>query len=123
MNRTSIFTVYSGLCLAGVAGVAVLAFAGKISEPMTVAAFFAFYGFLCTTGIFWMLGKVKAQMEWYDDRHHSTVDENAQRIADVYRNVENEVRQINSRMDDIDRDVTRETGAIWSALESVPVKK
>ena len=123
MNRTSIFTVYSGLCLAGVAGVAVLAFAGKISEPMTVAAFFAFYGFLCTTGIFWMLGKVKAQMEWYDDRHHSTVDENAQRIADVYRNVESEVRQINSRMDYIDRDVTRETGAIWSALESVPVKK
>lgn len=123
MNRTSIFTVYSALCLAGVAGIAVLAFAGKISEPMTIAAFFAFYGFLCTTGIFWMLGKVKAQMEWYDERHHSTVDENTQRIADVYRNVENEVRQINSRMDEIDRDFTRETGAVWAALESVPSKK
>lgn len=123
MNRTSIFTVYSGLCLAGVAGVAVLAFAGKISEPMTIAAFFAFYGFLCTTGIFWMLGKVKAQMEWYDERHHSTVDENTQRIADVYRSVESEVRQINGRIDEVDRDVSREVSAIWSALESAPAKK
>lgn len=123
MNRTSIFTVYSGLCLAGVAGVSVLALMGKINQPIAIAAFFAFYGFLCTTGVFWMLGKVKAQMEWYDERHHNTVDENTQRIADVYRNVESEVRQINGRIDEVDRDVSREVSAIWSALESAPSKK
>lgn len=119
MNKTSIFVTYSVLCLVGFAGIAVIGFSGKSNDLAAIIAFFAFYGFLCTTGVFWVLGKVKAQMEWYDERHHNTNDENSQRITEVYRSIENEVRQINSRIDDAERDFAREITGVWSAMEDV----
>ena len=123
MGKTSIFTAYSVLCLIGFAGVSALSFAGKINEPTTVAAFFAFYGFLCTTGLFWVVGRLKAQMEWYDERHHDNNSSVAERFAEVYRSVESESQQMNRRIDETAQDMQREVNAVWNAIESAPSKK
>ncbi len=118
MNKVSVFVVYSLLSLVGFGGVALLGFTGKSNDLSAIIAFFSFYGFLCTTGVFYVVGKMKAGMEWQDERIGDVTRDNVERIKEVYSLVDSEVRQMNGRVDEVQDSLSREISSVWSEMES-----
>ena len=121
MNKASIFVAYSLLSLVGFGGVALLGFTGKSNDINAIIAFFSFYGFLCTTGVFYVVGKMKAAMEWQDERINDTTRMHTEAVREIYTYIDGETRQINSRIDDVSDDTHREFGHIWQRVEAEPV--
>jgi len=116
-NKTSIFTAYAAIAVVGFGGVALLNFAGKSNDNNALIAFLGFYGFFCTTGIFYVLGKQKASIEAlvsHVDRSHDSVHE---RMNDVYRQISDESRYHNENLEDKTDDLWREVGRIGDKVE------
>lgn len=118
MNKASVFVVYSLLSLVGFGGVALLGFTGKSNDLNAIIAFFSFYGFLCTTGVFYVVGKMKASMEWQDERINDANRVHQESIREVYSYIDGETRQVNGRIDDLNDHFTREVGLVWNEVES-----
>ena len=116
-NKSSIFVTYAALCVVGFAGVTLLSFTGKSNDLAAVVAFFAFYGFFCTTSVFYVLGKQKAWMEAINtsvDRSHDRLNEC---MNDVYRQMSEESRALNDTMHSTTDDLWREVGRISDKVE------
>jgi hypothetical protein len=118
MNKVSVFVVYSLLSLVGFGGVALLGFTGKSNDLNAIIAFFSFYGFLCTTGVFYVVGKMKAAMEWQDERINDTTRMHTEAVREIYTYIDGEARQINGRVDDAQDSLSREISSVWSEMES-----
>jgi hypothetical protein len=118
MNKASIFVAYSLLSLVGFGGVALLGFTGKSNDVNAILAFFCFYGFLCTTGVFYVVGKMKAAMEWQDERINDTTRMHTEAVREIYTYIDGEARQINGRVDDAQDSLSREISSVWSEMES-----
>lgn len=101
MNKTSIFTAYAVLCLVAFAGVSVLSITGKIGQPIAVTAFFAFYGFLSTTALFYLLGKGSVAIDQHD------------------RNLQEEIRHVHSRIDEFNEKTQNDIYRIWDNIETI----
>lgn len=130
MNKISVFTAYAVMCLIGFAGVSVLSFSGKISEPTAVTAFFAFYGFLSSTALFYLLGKAGTGMEeynrrinmFYSDTENSIETGNRllqEEITSTNRKMEDEFRQTHNRIDDLHRDMSNDLARMWDKMDSI----
>lgn len=116
-NKSSIFVTYAALCVVGFAGVTLLSFTGKSNDLAAVVAFFAFYGFFCTTSVFYVLGKQKAWMESINthvDRSHDSLNE---RMNDVYRQISDESRVLNESIHANTDELWREIGRIGDQVE------
>jgi hypothetical protein len=118
MNKASIFVAYSLLSLVGFGGVALLGFTGKSNDLNAIIAFFSFYGFLCTTGVFYVVGKMKVAMEWQDERINDTTRMHTEAVREIYTYIDGEARQINGRVDDAQDSLSREISSVWSEMES-----
>jgi len=118
MNKASVFVVYSLLSLVGFGGVALLGFTGKSNDLNAIIAFFSFYGFLCTTGVFYVVGKMKAAMEWQDERINDANRVHQEAIREVYSYIDGEARQINTRIDESADDTHREFGRVWDRVDA-----
>jgi hypothetical protein len=118
MNKASIFVAYSLLSLVGFGGVALLGFTGKSNDINAIIAFFSFYGFLCTTGVFYVVGKMKVAMEWQDERINDTTRMHTEAVREIYTYIDGEARQINGRVDDAQDSLSREISSVWSEMES-----
>ena len=118
MNKASIFVAYSLLSLVGFGGVALLGFTGKSNDVNAILAFFCFYGFLCTTGVFYVVGKMKVAMEWQDERINDTTRMHTEAVREIYTYIDGEARQINGRVDDAQDSLSREISSVWSEMES-----
>lgn len=85
-SKTSIFTAYALVSVVGFAG---LWFGVKGSENMTAAeSFLAFYGFFCTTVIFYMLASQKTMIENAFDSIREETTDRSREMEGVYRHID-----------------------------------
>ena len=84
-SKTSIFGAYS---LVSVVGFAVLWFGVRGGESLTlVESFLAFYGFFCTTVVFYMLASHKSMLENAFYMIHTESNDRSREIETVYRSI------------------------------------
>ena len=111
-NKTSIFVSYALLVLVGFGGTALLGFTGKNSDTNAVVAFLGFYGFLCTTGAFYVLGKQKAALD--------TLVEHINEVSDAhYKNADAIHRRVDDGLAAIERDVEKRIDAVWVNIDRI----
>ncbi len=85
-SKTSIFTAYALVSVVGFAG---LWFGVKGSDNLTTAeSFLAFYGFFCTTVIFYMLASQKTMIESAFESIRDESNERSREIESVYRHID-----------------------------------
>jgi hypothetical protein len=109
-NKTSIFVSYALLVLVGFGGTALLGFAGKSSDTNAVVAFLGFYGFLCTTGAFYVLGKQKASLD--------ALVEHINEVNDAhYKNADSIHRRIEDGLSSIERDTQKQMDSVWVNID------
>jgi hypothetical protein len=111
-NKTSIFTAYAAIAVVGFGGVALLNFAGKSNDNNALIAFLGFYGFFCTTGIFYVLGKQKSALESLAHHINEVNDSHWKNSDDINRNV----REIVSG---IERDTTKSLDSLWVNIDRI----
>lgn len=109
-NKNSIFVSYALLVLAGFGGTALLGFTGKSGDINATVAFLGFYGFLCTTGAFYVLGKQKATLEAIND-HINEVNQSH------WNNSEEINRRINDGLAAIERDSQKQMDSVWVNID------
>lgn len=126
-NKTSIFVAYAVLVLVGFGGTAVLGFTGKNNDTSAVVAFLGFYGFLCTTGVFYVLGKQKATIDALaehinevNDSHYKNADSIHRRIEDGFANME---RDLDKRVDSLWVNIDRLEADFEDCKSCTPCKK
>lgn len=111
-NKTSIFVSYALLVLVGFGGTALLGFTGKNSDTNAVVAFLGFYGFLCTTGAFYVLGKQKAALD--------TLVEHINEVSDAhYKNADAIHRRVDDGIATIERDMEKRMDAVWVNIDRI----
>ena len=111
-NKTSIFVSYALLVLVGFGGTALLGFTGKNSDTNAVVAFLGFYGFLCTTGAFYVLGKQKAALD--------SLVEHINEVNDAhYKNADAIHRRVDDGLAAIERDVEKRIDAVWANMDRI----
>lgn len=104
-NKTSIFVYYALLVVVGFSGTALLGFTGKSGDTDAVVTFLGFYGFLCTTGSFYVIGKQNTTIDSLYE-YIRTLDENQDKnCADIYRHLDESVaareRDVTDRVHDL----------------------
>lgn len=111
-SKTSIFVSYALLVLVGFGGTALLGFTGKNSDTNAVVAFLGFYGFLCTTGAFYVLGKQKAALD--------ALVEHINEVNDAhYKNADAIHRRVDDGLAAIERDVEKRIDAVWANIDRI----
>lgn len=111
-SKTSIFVSYALLVLVGFGGTALLGFTGKNSDTNAVVAFLGFYGFLCTTGAFYVLGKQKAALD--------VLVEHINEVSDAhYKNADAIHRRVDDGLAAIERDVEKRIDAVWANIDRI----
>jgi len=114
-NKSSlIFICYALLVTIGFGGTALLVLTGKSSDTTAVVAFTGFYGFLCTTGVFYVLVKYKSALESISDK----IDTN-QRYAgqDLTYNTDAIWTAVNDNHKSVNQDLDERTNRIWETLD------
>jgi len=111
-NKTSIFVSYALLVLVGFGGTALLGFTGKNSDTNAVVAFLGFYGFLCTTGAFYVLGKQKAAMD--------SLVEHINEVSDAhYKNADAIHRRVDDGLTELGREMEKRIDAVWVNIDRI----
>lgn len=111
-NKTSIFVAYALLVLVGFGGTALLGFTGKNSDTNAVVAFLGFYGFLCTTGAFYVLGKQKAAMD--------SLVEHINEVSDAhYKNADAIHRRVDDGLTELGREMEKRMDAVWVNIDRI----
>jgi len=113
-NKSSlIFICYALLVTIGFGGTALLVLSGKSSDTTAVVAFTGFYGFLCTTGVFYVLVKYKSALESISDK----IDTN-QRYAgqDLTYHTDAIWTSVNDNHKSLNQDLDDRTKSIWDAV-------
>lgn len=121
-NKTSIFFTYATLVLFGIGGIAILAITGTGTgfDTNALVAFIGFYGFLCTTGVFYVLAKNKVQMDAFDTHLETLFDE--MNISDEnHRKSQNDElsaveRNFDENFSALERKVDSTTDMLWSSV-------
>jgi hypothetical protein len=120
MNKSSVFVAYAALCVAGFAGIALLGVTGKSDDVHAITAFFAFYGFLCTTGLFYVIGKQKVAIDMLITRIENVNDVvynvSEQNNVDAVRCVDELRLEMNRRLDGLEN---FELSNIWRSIEDL----
>ena len=111
-NKNSIFVSYAVLVLAGFGGTALLGFTGKNGDINATVAFLGFYGFLCTTGIFYVIGKQKATIEALHTHINEVNDAHWKENENIYRRIGDDVSRIERQSED-------RHSAVWNALDRI----
>jgi len=111
-NKTSIFVSYALLVLVGFGGTALIGFTGKSGDMNAVVAFLGFYGFLCTTGAFYVLGKQKAALDALVEHINEVSDSH-------YKNAESIHRRVEDGLAAIERDVEKRMDGVWANLDRI----
>lgn len=111
-SKTSIFTSYAALVMVGFGGTAALSFFGKGNDMSAVVAFLGFYGFLCTTGIFYVLGKQKAAVDALQTYISEVNDSH-------YKNSESINRRIEDGLVELERETTTRFDTLWATLDRI----
>lgn len=97
-NKTSIFSTYALLSVIGFGGF--WYFGAKGGESMNAAeTFMAFYGFLSTTVVFYVLAGQKQSMDHAFDAIQEEVIERGRDIEAAYRYIDDENSKIARRID------------------------
>ena len=97
-NKTSIFSTYALLSVIGFGGF--WFFGAKGGESMNAAeTFMAFYGFLSTTVVFYLLAGQKQSMDHAFDAIQDEVNERGRDIEAAYRYIDDENGKIARRID------------------------
>jgi hypothetical protein len=97
-NKTSIFSTYALLSVIGFGGF--WFFGAKGGESMNAAeTFMAFYGFLSTTVVFYVLAGQKQSMDHAFDAIQDEVNERGRDIEAAYRYIDDENGKIARRID------------------------
>lgn len=100
-SKTSIFGAYS---LISVVGFAALWFGAKGGESFsTVESFLAFYGFFCTTVVFYMLASHKTMLESAFEMIHNEANDRSREVEAVYRNINEQTDSLRQEMHYIQR--------------------
>lgn len=111
-NKTSIFVSYALLVLVGFGGTALLGFTGKNSDTNAVVAFLGFYGFLCTTGAFYVLGKQKAALD--------SLVEHINEVSDAhYKNADAIHRRVDDGLTELGREMEKRIDAVWVNIDRI----
>lgn len=111
-NKTSIFVSYALLVLVGFGGTALLGFTGKNSDTNAVVAFLGFYGFLCTTGAFYVLGKQKAALD--------SLVEHINEVSDAhYKNADAIHRRVDDGLAELGREMEKRIDAVWVNIDRI----
>lgn len=120
MNKSSVFVAYAALCVVGFAGVAAIGIAGKSSDLNAIIAFFAFYGFLCTTGLFYVVAKQKATIDTMiarnDTMHDTMFTLSEQNNEEAVQCVDELRSEMNRRLDGLEN---FELSNIWRSIEDL----
>ena len=120
MNKSSVFVAYAALCVAGFAGIALLGVTGKSNDVYAITALFAFYGFLCTTGLFYVVAKQKAVIDAMiarnDTMHDTMFTWSEQNNEDAVRCVDELRSEMNRRLDGLEN---FELSNIWRSIEDL----
>jgi hypothetical protein len=111
-NKTSIFVAYAALVLVGFGGTALLGFTGKNSDTNAVVAFLGFYGFLCTTGAFYVLGKQKAALDALVE-HINEVNDSHYKNADAIH------RRVDEGLSELSREMEKQGNSLWAVVDRV----
>lgn len=99
-SKTSIFTAYAIVSVVGFAG---LWFGAKGSDSLTTTeSFLAFYGFFCTTVLFYVLASQKASIEQALDMIHEESGDRSREIEAVYRNINENSADLRRQIGEID---------------------
>jgi hypothetical protein len=123
-NKISVFTAYAALVMVGFGGTALLSAFGKSNDTTAVVAFLGFYGFLCTTAIFYVIGKQKATIEALHTHMDQVNDAHWKENENIYRRIGDDVARL-------EREAEERNSSVWNALDRVecavedctPVKK
>ena len=120
MNKSSVFVAYAALCVAGFAGIALLGVTGKSDDVHAITALFAFYGFLCTTGLFYVVAKQKAVIDAMiarnDTMHDTMFTLSEQNNEDAVRCVDELRSEMNRRLEGLEN---FELSNIWRSIEDL----
>ena len=120
MNKSSVFVAYAALCVAGFAGIALLGVTGKSNDVYAITALFAFYGFLCTTGLFYVVAKQKAVIDAMiarnDTMHDTMFTLSEQNNEDAVRCVDELRSEMNRRLEGLEN---FELSNIWRSIEDL----
>lgn len=111
-NKTSVFTAYAALVMVGFGGTALLSVFGKSNDTTAVVAFLGFYGFLCTTGIFYVIGKQKATIEAMHTYINEVNDSHWKENENIYRRIGEDVSRI-------ERDVEKRIDSVWANIDRI----
>jgi hypothetical protein len=109
-NKNSIFVSYAVLVLAGFGGTALIGFTGKSGDINATVAFLGFYGFLCTTGAFYVLGKQKAAIESLVEHINEVNDSH-------YKNAESIHRRVDDGLAALERDTQKQMDSVWANID------
>jgi hypothetical protein len=109
-NKTSIFVSYALLVLVGFGGTALLGFTGKNGDTNAVVAFLGFYGFLCTTGAFYVLGKQKAALDSLVEHINEVNDSH-------YKNADTIHRRLDDGLAAIERETQKQMDSVWLNID------
>ena len=97
-NKTSIFSTYALVSVIGFGGF--WWFGAKGGESLNAAeTFMAFYSFLCTTVVFYVLAGQKQSMDHAFDAIQDEVNERGRDIEAAYRYIDDENGKIARRID------------------------
>ena len=111
-NKISVFSAYAAIAIVGFGGVALLNFAGKSADNNALVAFLGFYGFFCTTAIFYVLGKQKAALD--------TLVEHINEVSDAhYKNADAIHRRVDDGIATIERDMEKRMDAVWVNIDRI----
>jgi|694.fasta_scaffold32560_12 hypothetical protein len=97
-NKTSIFSTYALVSVIGFGGF--WWFGAKGGESMNAAeTFLAFYSFLCTTVVFYVLASQKQSIDHAFDAIQSEMSERGRDVEAAYRYIDDENEKIARRID------------------------
>lgn len=97
-NKTSIFSTYALVSVIGFGGF--WWFGAKGGESLNAAeTFMAFYSFLCTTVVFYVLASQKQSIDHAFDAIQSEMSERGRDIEAAYRYIDDENEKIARRID------------------------
>lgn len=111
-GKTSVFVSYAALVLVGFGGTALLGMMGKSNDTAAVVAFLGFYGFLCTTGAFYVIGKQKASLDTLTE-HINVVNESH------WKENENIYRRLNDDMAEFQRETDKKIDSMWANIDRI----
>lgn len=119
-NKSSlIFICYALLVTIGFGGTALLVLTGKSSDTTAVVAFTGFYGFLCTTGVFYVLVKHKSALESISDKIDTNQRYAGQDLTSYTDAIWQEITAVNDNHKSLNQDLIERFTRIWETLDSL----